>query len=320
MARGACTGLFWAAEGSVIIGYPRPQHRGKSITLWVAFKELGSIVSSSINLGLSAHDSKGGHIGYPVYYVTIAIMCCGFPLALLLSPTSRVRHRDGSSVKLQAVSGYEEAYRSLWEMLGRSETLLLLPFAWFAYFYYSYTHTFVAQHFSVRGRALVSLLTALSSVVGSVVVALLSDPRRVRAQVAVLTITVLSLCAGTWAYFAYISLQPKQESHVRLDWRDDGFGPSAVAPVLVFLAMQAAQSFLYWLAAAQASNVAETFLLAGLVRGTESLGQCVAYGINSAYTKPLVSITINLVLMVVGSAFLIMRLYRVDNTKYGNSV
>lgn len=68
--RGLFSGLFWASEGAVIIGYPRDQWRGRSITCWVAFKELGSIVSSAINLGLSAHDNRAGSVGYEVYYVT----------------------------------------------------------------------------------------------------------------------------------------------------------------------------------------------------------------------------------------------------------
>jgi hypothetical protein len=309
--RGACGDLFWAAEGYVIIGYPQSWWRGRSITTWVAFKELGSVVSSSINLGLSAHNNKAGHIGYDVYYVTITIMCLVLPISPLLSPTEVVRHSDGTPVletsdMLKERRTYKEQYKRLLQEVNRMETLLFLPYASFAYFYYSFTHTFVTNHFSVRGRALVALLTALSSIFGSALVSVASDikvfnSRGGRGPLVANTVLVLALCGATWGYFAYCTIRPPS---TKLDWVDPGYGKYAVSVILIFMAVQSAQTYLYWNAARISGTVEDTAHLAGVVRGVESLGQCVAYGINASKTPAAVSVAVNLALLLVGGACL----------------
>ena len=307
--RGLFSGLFWATEGAIIIGYPRDEWRGRSITCWVAFKEMGSIVSSSINLGLSAHDNKAGSVGFEVYYVTLAIMCLALPIALLLSPTHRVVHSNGDHVHLEHSGTYRLEYRRLGKLICQPDVLLIIPFAWFAYFYYSFAHTFVNKSFSVRGRALTSLLTAIASVIGSSVIAVLADRKRSRStsRLMLLTMTVFGLCIATWIYFAVTVLD---YTGPRLDWSDDGFARRAMSVVLLFVAMQAAQTYLYWTASFLTDTVGDAFHLAGLVRGVESLGQCVAYGVNSSATSPVVSIALNLAFFLIGSVCLLILLVR----------
>lgn len=307
--RGLFSGLFWATEGAIIIGYPRDEWRGRSITCWVAFKEMGSIVSSSINLGLSARDNKAGSVGYEVYYVTLVIMCLALPIALLVSPTSKVIHSNGEPVRLEHAGTYRLEYHRLGELIRRPDVLLIIPFAWFAYFYYSFAHTFVNKNFSVRGRALTSLLTAIASVIGSSVIAILADRKRSRStsRLVLLTTTVFGLCIATWIYFAITVLY---YSGPRLDWSDAGFARRAMSVVLLFVAMQAAQTYLYWTASFLTDTVGDAFHLAGLVRGVEALGQCVAYGVNSSATSPVVSIALNLVFFLIGAGCLLAMLCR----------
>lgn len=304
--RGAASGLFWCAEGSLIIGYPRPQNRGRSITLWVFFKELGGIVSSSIYLGLSARNDQAGHFGYDVYYVTIAIMCAGLPIALLLSPKDKVRHADGTPLEGGVLERgtWRQEYARLFRLLSRRDVGLILPFALYAYFYYSFAHTYNTRHFSVRGRSLISLLTEISSVVGSMLVACFVDRRRMRG-ISLVTAFVLVLCAAFWAYFAWAALAPPA---ARLDWADPGFAKYGMSVVLVFLSQQSAQTYLYWVAAHLSGSMDDMFHLAGVVRGVESLGQCIAYGINASDTSPIVSVAMNLFLYSVGAVCLLVLL------------
>ncbi|KAH8662533.1 hypothetical protein BX600DRAFT_542233 [Xylariales sp. PMI_506] len=322
-----------AVDGYIIIGYPRPHWRGRSITLWVAFKELGSIVSASINLGLSAKDNKSGNIGYAVYYATITIMCLAFPISLLLSPTDKVIHSDGTPVLEQISSEkedqpllattptFKEQYRRLIRQLRKPNTLLIIPYTWFAYFYCSYSHTYVTKHFSVRGRALVSLLQAIGSIIGSVLVAAGTDMgRRItsgrdgsaaavargfnkRNIVTIYTSTALTLavCAAMWGFFAYHAIDSPAK---KLDCADRGYASAAVSLMLLYLAMQAAQTYLYWLAAQTSDSVQDTAHLAGEVLGVESLGQCVAYGINTSATVALASVVPNLGFFMIGGTCL----------------
>lgn len=313
--RGTCSGLFWAAEGAVIIGYPRAQHRGKSITTWAAFKELGSVISSAINLGISAHDDKAGHVQWAVYYVTISIMCAGLPFALMVSPTRKAHHRNGDPVVLRNSGTYKEEYKHLLRLFLRRDVQLIMPFAWFAYFYYSFSHTFVVQRFSVRARALTSLLCALSSILGSAIVAVFSDRSRPRSRRQLITLTILVIClvTGGWIYFAYVALNDVPK--VKLDWLDPGYARLAMAVIIIFMVMQSAQTYLYWTAAHLADDVRDSFHLAGAVRGIESLGQCVAYSVNSTHKNYSVSIGLNLAFFVVGMISLLALLWRQEKQK-----
>lgn len=306
--RGIASGLFWCAEGSLIIGYPRAQNRGRSITVWVFFKELGGIVSSSIYLGLSAKNDKAGHFGYSVYYVTIAIMCAGLPIALLLSPTNKVRHADGTPLDTRVLERgtWRQEYARLFHLLSRRDVALILPFALYAYFYYSFAHTYNTRHFSVRGRSLISLLTEVSSVIGSMLVACFVDRRQIRGfSLVAVTTFVLFICATFWAYFAWAALEPPTS---RLDWSNPHFAKYGMSIVLVFLSQQSAQTYLYWVAAHLSESLDDMFHLAGVVRGIESLGQCIAYGINASDTSPIVSVAMNLFLYVVGAICLVVLL------------
>ena len=96
----------------------------------------------------------------------------------------------------------------------------------------------------------------------------------------------------------------------RLDWSDNGFARRAMSVVLLFVAMQAAQTYLYWTASFLTDTVGDAFHLAGLVRGVESLGQCVAYGVNSSATSPVVSIVLNLAFFLIGVTCLSILLVR----------
>lgn len=115
------------------------------------------------------------------------------------------------------------------------------------------------------------------------------------------------LCIATWIYFAVTVLS---YFGPRLDWSDDGFACRAMSVVLLFVAMQATQTYMYWTASFLTDNVGDAFHLAGLVRGVESLGQCVAYGINSSAMLPVASIALNLAFFLICAVCLSILLAR----------
>ncbi|PWN36439.1 uncharacterized protein FA14DRAFT_111102, partial [Meira miltonrushii] len=293
--RGLSTGLFWAAEGFVINAYPKSYQRARCITGWVAAKELGSLISSAINLGISVKDNKKGTISYTVYYITIGIMCFALPCSLLLSPTNKVYHKDGQRVdidnELAEKRPLKSEYTDLWKKLCTKEVLLMLPLACYAYFYFSSMHTYVGKHFTVRSRALLAFCTAISAILGSAITALFCDSRYgTRSNLSKLpqkrrysTIFVLLLSAISWAYFGWAIFSIR--SHRKpIDWSPSAstFLKYGMAPLLLAFSMQALQSQLYWTASSYSTSLRDIALLTSIIRGTESLAQSIAYGINAS--------------------------------------
>lgn len=57
---GVSAGLYWAAEGAIVLAYPEHSRRGRYLAMWLAFKNSGQIIGGAINLGLNVHRSTGG--------------------------------------------------------------------------------------------------------------------------------------------------------------------------------------------------------------------------------------------------------------------
>ncbi|CCF45851.1 hypothetical protein CH063_14792, partial [Colletotrichum higginsianum] len=49
-ACGITAGVFWAAEGAIMISYPEDHKRGRYLAYWLAYRNGGSIVGGAINL------------------------------------------------------------------------------------------------------------------------------------------------------------------------------------------------------------------------------------------------------------------------------
>lgn len=129
-----------------------------------------------------------------------------------------------------------------------------------------------------------------------------------------MTLTVSALCIATWIYFTVAALG---YSGPRLDWADDGFARRRMSVLLLFIVMQAAQTYLYWMASFLTDSVSDSFHLAGFARGVEALGQCVAYGVNPSATSPVFSIALNCVFLVIGAGCLAMLLFRLSEVGDG---
>ena len=95
---GIGSGLFFASEGAVVVGYPEPEKRGRYITIWVFMRNLGPIVGGAILLGLNVSTNGKGSVSLNSFAVIMGIMClCPF-VALLLVEPNQVQRNDGSEV------------------------------------------------------------------------------------------------------------------------------------------------------------------------------------------------------------------------------
>jgi len=60
-------GIFWAVEGAVLIGYPQASKVGRYLGVWLAWRNAGSLIGASINLGLNIKTRGAGSLSPSTY-------------------------------------------------------------------------------------------------------------------------------------------------------------------------------------------------------------------------------------------------------------
>jgi hypothetical protein len=287
VACGASAGLFWVSEGAVALGYPEPSKRGKYMNIWLWFRTGGPLLGGAIVLALnnSAASKKKGKVGFDTYLVFIALQCLACPLALALSPPEKVQRADGSRVVMKAEATFKGELKALWRVSKRRDILLLLPIFYAAYFN-QYTGNFKTYYFGVRARALMGLVSNFGTLLSSQLISAFLDWRRftVRRRIELGFYYVVVVHVVAWIY-GWIMQERYTANPPVMDWEDSGFTAGFFVLILWDFARQALQNWLYYLLATSTDNISELSRFAGVLRGQESFGQAVAFGLNTRKWK-----------------------------------
>jgi MFS family permease len=75
-ACGITAGLFWAAEGAVMLSYPEPEKRGRYLAYWLAYRNSGAILGGAINLAFNATGTRLGSLDWRTYIVFVVLRKC----------------------------------------------------------------------------------------------------------------------------------------------------------------------------------------------------------------------------------------------------
>ncbi|KFX86343.1 hypothetical protein V490_09115, partial [Pseudogymnoascus sp. VKM F-3557] len=146
--------------------------------IWSAMRNTGSIVGGSINFYTNYKRSSAGGIAWSTYLIFVGFECTGVIWALMLSPTSKVRHRDGSKAATSTTISWGAEFQALWKHLQNRKTWLMFFPAFYSFFYGGTLGTYLALHFSVRARALSSLITPTITIPMVVAYGRLMDQQR----------------------------------------------------------------------------------------------------------------------------------------------
>ncbi|GKT73315.1 DUF895 domain membrane protein [Colletotrichum tofieldiae] len=281
---GISAGFFWAAEAAIIIGYPSPGDRAFYLAIWQTAKAAGPIVGGAINLGLNANRKTTGSVSSTTYIVFIVIMCLGLPIALCLSPASKVWRKDGTRINTPMASSWGGEFKAVGKLFASRRILLLLPAFFISYFYNGFMSTWLATYFTVRSRAFSSFLTNFAGIFSSFLIAALLDNQKVyiktRGRIAFLSIIVVLVGSWIWATILQKQIYDAGEPPA-YDWFQGGFGKSYALVFFWQFGGQAFQQFLYWLVGQYATDLSDLSRHTGILRGTEALGQTVAWAMQS---------------------------------------
>ncbi|KAL2832170.1 hypothetical protein BDW59DRAFT_169544 [Aspergillus cavernicola] len=291
------TGATWlvylgsvAVEGAIATGYPEDRKRGRYIATWFSFRNFGNVIGGAISLGIN-HDMDGkGKVGYQTYQGFIAIQCLGLVIGLFLSNPEKVVRDDGTSIQQPTTSdgeGRESIYwktevKAMWERAKSKPILLLTPLFWYFGWIQAYPGTYLATYFTVRSRALGSFLSAIVGTIatwlgGSLVDLPWTKDRKVRAVSTWVVIAFLN--SATWIW-AVIIQNEYQRTNPVLDWGDQssfgrGFG------LYLFERISLADS------------PGEQIRYSSLLRGIETAGVAVGFGVQAIPTVLIATASIN---------------------------
>ncbi|GAA5936447.1 hypothetical protein JCM3775_000823 [Rhodotorula graminis] len=286
---GLSAGLFWSVEGAIALGYPDPSQRGIFLAIWLAWRNAGQILGGAINLGLNAKGNKIGAISQVTYYVFIALQCVAPLVAMFLVNPSQVQRKDSKPVEMEKNIGFLNEMREMWALMCRREVLWLLPISLYAQWTSPYINSFLSLYFTVRARALGSLVIAILGVVFNFALGAFLDNERFtkkfRARASYLMIMV-SL-GGVWIWATVIQLR-FLDHKPRLDWTDgQRFAEAWMLYVLFYITYFTLQNNLYWVIASTARAPHELIRLSSFLRGAESAGSACGYALTASKNLPL---------------------------------
>lgn len=155
------------AEAAIALSYPEPENQGRFLGFWLSFRIFGQILGGAVNVGLNADRDTTGQVTYSVFQVFIALQAAAPITGLLLSSPKDVQRTDGIAVSC----GIPKSRRVLDEIkaTGRlflgSRFLLIVPLIAQAVFAEAVCFSYVGWWFTVRSRALGSLLSGVVALI-----------------------------------------------------------------------------------------------------------------------------------------------------------
>ncbi|TFK39963.1 hypothetical protein BDQ12DRAFT_722161 [Crucibulum laeve] len=294
---GISAGLYWAAEGAIVLAYPEHRKRGRYLAIWLAFKNSGQIVGGAINLGVNVNRSTGGKISYATLLAFVILQVPALPISFLISNPQLVQREDGTKVKVDKRTSTVEQIKILGRTIISRDMGFLLPLFFSSWFYWGYASTYLTLYFSVRARALASFLSAIMGVIATTLLGFFLDsqtiPLKKRARHA--GIFVMTLFSGMLIWALIIQHEYTHKNPGKLDWSSPGFGRRFGMYIMLNTAGNLVQNYLYWSVGSIGDGTSELTRATGLLRGIESWGQCASFGINSSKFNPLYTVVINIV-------------------------
>lgn len=153
-----------------------------------------------------------------------------------------------------------------------------------------YIGSYMSLYFSVRSRALASLVTAIAQVLATGIMGTFLDFKRLslNARARYGFLGMMALSGGVWIWALVI--QHKYQQHKpALDWNDSAFGEGWGLYVFQQVEFALTYNYGYWLMGFLAKEPVEVVRYTSVARGVEAAGQCIASGISSTKTPLIVS-------------------------------
>lgn len=271
-----------------MMSYPMEKDKGRSFSLFWSLFQLGTLVGAAIALGIEANSTLPT-ISTGVYLAFMIIMLTSIVTSWLLLPPHLVVRGDGTVVELEDAITPKQEFKEFVQLFKDWRMLALFPMFFSSNYFYSYQGAITAALFNGRTRALVSLLTGLGSIIGSILIGIITDRlpfgRRKRALCGC-GFVLLFNCV-VWAAGLGFQVQfTRGDTEVRgteIPW--DWTVGVAAGPIILMMAYYIADAMFQGLAYYTMSSLTnEPFRLArmaGYYKGVQSAGAAVSFGMDA---------------------------------------
>ncbi|KAK3179125.1 hypothetical protein K4F52_009371 [Lecanicillium sp. MT-2017a] len=263
---GIGTACWYVAEAGAIMTLAPSGARGKYLALWIVSRNLGQLVGGAVNLSKNHIKGVEGGVTPDTYIAFVIIESMALPFALLIMPFERVVRSDGTKIVVAERLSTKQELRRIMKTVTSRLIMLSALWALWSFFYSGSWSTYLGTYFSVRARALSSLISPFFCIVGCFGLGFILDMKglsqRRRAQIGLLYAT---------SFLPYFFVQTT--------------GPLS-------------QSYMYWLLSSFATDAQENVRNGAAFRCIEAVGQAIAYGMNTQTTSnPLIGFCVTFALL-----------------------
>ncbi|KAG0192958.1 hypothetical protein DFQ28_006990 [Apophysomyces sp. BC1034] len=283
---GCCAGIFWAAQGAIMMSYPEEKDKGKAVGIFWALFNVGGILGSLITLGLNLQDPNARGVSTGTYTAFVVIMLCGVVFSLILARPSKVMRPDGTPVAVAKSTHWLEELKGVLHVWKEWRMVALIPAFLASNWFYAYQFHVNAVYFTAPTRALNGLMYWLLQIFGSVGLGFLLDTQRMsrRKRGLVGLAVVFLIMMGVWAGGMAFQLTFDNDFKDPVYWTNTGFGGPFVLYILYGFTDSLYQSYLYWLMGAMSNDPALLARYAGFYKAVQSAGAAISFGIDAAGT------------------------------------
>ena len=299
---GVCAGLLWCAQGAIMMSYPPEQSKGRYISwFWMIFN-LGAVIGSLIPLGQNMHNTKAGSVNDGTYVGFLILTLIGAGLSWTLVDAKNVVRDDGSKIIVMKHPSWKSEILGLWETFF-TDTYILALFPMFiaSNWFYVYHFTEInAAYFNVRTRALNGVVYYIFQIIGAYVFGFALDykgvSRTMRAKAAWFALfSVIMIVWGCGYKFqkTYDRAWATNESNLKKDWSDPGYGGPFALYIFYGFTDAAWQTCVYWFMGALTNNGRKLANFAGFYKGIQSAGGAITWALDDRKTEFMTMFAIN---------------------------
>ncbi|QEU59487.1 hypothetical protein KDRO_B07600 [Kluyveromyces lactis] len=294
---GISAAAFWTGEATVAILYPEQQQRGLFIGIWQGINKIGGLIAGAVTLALNVDGNTTGSVSLNTYIGLMVIQCLGLPISFLLSPPEKLIRKNGSKLK-PSITGksLKEEIKTFLNVLRRKEVVGLSPLFLSVVWFNTWQSNYMTHHFTVRVRALNSLLSALIPGLTDIAAGLLLDTNVVRRSMKVKiswAICVL-LMSAFFVYSLIIQNEFDKTPEEGIDWTGNSRFAKSFIPFQVFkISCELIFNWVYWVVGTYQFSSEEISYVSATIRSIESLGQTFAFVIGTVNSSDMTNLAVS---------------------------
>ncbi|KAJ1999615.1 hypothetical protein GGI04_004496 [Coemansia thaxteri] len=314
---GVGAGILWAAQGMIMVSYPREEQKGRYIAwFWIIFN-LGGVVGGILPFAIN-YNSDTGSLSDGVYIAFVVLECMGAFMGLALAPPAKVTRDDGSSVVLVKYTNVGKEAMEILKLFINPLMLGLLPMCFTSNFFYTYQFDDInGALFNVRTRGFNNIFYWGAQMVGAYALSFLLDnarfSRKKRGVIAFGIVFVAFNCIWGGSLALHNKYPSGLELTDRIDFKDSS---RAAGPIILYvlcgLGDALYQSFAYWIIGALSNDNQLLARYIGFYKGMQSFGGAIAWQLGAKHVTVLNQLIANWVLFGISVPSMLYVVWRIQ--------